>query len=125
MNKLLFLRILCFYLLIQNHFISGVDRKKSKKNVEIVSKNTENIFKYPENSKISLTQENILLLRDETKEAFLHSYNSYLQYGYPFDEVMPLSCQPRYSNYHCSITNFCFHLLIKMICLCTFFHIAF
>jgi hypothetical protein len=43
----------------------------------------------------TMTVEDILSLRRDTKEAFLHSYDSYLKYGYPFDEVLPLSCAPR------------------------------
>ncbi|KAK9461097.1 glycoside hydrolase [Lipomyces oligophaga] len=34
-------------------------------------------------------------LREETREAFYHGWNSYLQYGFPEDEVTPLSCSGR------------------------------
>lgn len=27
---------------------------------------------------------------------FIHAYDSYLKYAYPADELMPLSCRPRY-----------------------------
>ena len=37
-------------------------------------------------------EKELIILRDETKEAFLHSYNSYLKHAFPFDELMPLSC---------------------------------
>ncbi|KAJ9082719.1 hypothetical protein DSO57_1001792 [Entomophthora muscae] len=30
--------------------------------------------------------------RDEAREMFEHGYNSYLRYGYPFDELKPLEC---------------------------------
>lgn len=27
---------------------------------------------------------------------FIHAYDSYVKYAYPADELMPLSCRPRY-----------------------------
>ncbi|KXN68007.1 glycoside hydrolase family 47 protein [Conidiobolus coronatus NRRL 28638] len=43
---------------------------------------------------LSMSEERRLLLRDEAKEMFYHSYNSYLKYGYPADEVSPRTCKP-------------------------------
>ncbi|KAK9447350.1 glycoside hydrolase [Limtongia smithiae] len=34
-------------------------------------------------------------LREETREAFYHGWNSYMRYGFPDDEVTPLSCSGR------------------------------
>lgn len=42
-----------------------------------------------------ISNDELLLLREETREAFLHSYDSYMTHAYPFDELMPLSCRPR------------------------------
>eukprot|EP01041_Mallomonas_annulata_P001006 gene1006-1977_t len=42
-----------------------------------------------------LSTSDIITLREETREAFFHSLDSYLTYGYPHDEVMPISCQAR------------------------------
>ena len=39
--------------------------------------------------------EELIKLRDETKDMFLHAYHSYIHYGLPFDEVFPISCKPR------------------------------
>lgn len=35
------------------------------------------------------------LLREETRGAFLHAYDSYMKHAFPHDELMPLSCLPR------------------------------
>lgn len=43
----------------------------------------------------SISDPDLIALREETREAFHHAYNSYLAYGFPFDEVMPISCLPR------------------------------
>ena len=42
-----------------------------------------------------LSTASILRLREETREAFFHSYDSYLTFAYPHDELKPLSCEPR------------------------------
>eukprot|EP00118_Oscarella_pearsei_P013365 m.106224 g.106224 ORF g.106224 m.106224 type:complete len:120 (+) comp37256_c0_seq13:23-382(+) len=34
-------------------------------------------------------------LRDTAKEMFFHAYNAYMEYAYPADELMPLSCKGR------------------------------
>ena len=41
------------------------------------------------------TDDELVSLRDEVKEAFLFAYDSYIQYGVPYDEVLPMSCQGR------------------------------
>jgi hypothetical protein len=41
----------------------------------------------------------ISVLRDEARDAFLHAYDSYIKFGFPFDEVKPISCEPRCSVY--------------------------
>jgi hypothetical protein len=46
-------------------------------------------------NEIQINEQDLVNYRDETREAFLHSYNSYLRYAYPYDELMPLSCGPR------------------------------
>jgi len=42
-----------------------------------------------------LRQKDLLQLREETRDMFFHGYDSYLRYGYPHDEVMPISCVGR------------------------------
>jgi hypothetical protein len=42
-----------------------------------------------------LSTASILSLREETRAAFFHSYDSYLTFAYPHDELKPLSCEPR------------------------------
>ncbi|KAK9446940.1 glycoside hydrolase [Limtongia smithiae] len=37
-------------------------------------------------------------LREETREAFFHGWNSYLQHAYPDDEVTPITCEGRGSD---------------------------
>ncbi|XP_028966667.1 ER degradation-enhancing alpha-mannosidase-like protein 3 [Galendromus occidentalis] len=37
-----------------------------------------------------------LRLRDQVKEMFFHGYDSYMDFAYPADELMPLSCKGRY-----------------------------
>ena len=38
---------------------------------------------------------NIELMRTESREAFRHAYDSYMSFGFPHDEVMPISCKSR------------------------------
>ena len=44
---------------------------------------------------LTIDVQELLLLRDEVKSVFFHSYDSYLSYGYPYDEVLPISCTSR------------------------------
>ncbi|KAH9422303.1 ER degradation-enhancing alpha-mannosidase-like protein 3 [Dermatophagoides pteronyssinus] len=37
-----------------------------------------------------------IILRNEVREMFQHSYDSYMNYAYPADELMPLSCKGRF-----------------------------
>jgi hypothetical protein len=46
-------------------------------------------------NKVQINEKDLINYRDETREAFLHSYNSYLRHAYPYDELMPISCGPR------------------------------
>ena len=47
----------------------------------------------------SLPLNTIRILRDETKEAFLHAYSNYINLAFPYDELQPITCQPRkYDN---------------------------
>ena len=38
------------------------------------------------------SREELVRWREEVREMFQHSYNSYLEYAYPYDELRPLSC---------------------------------
>ena len=38
------------------------------------------------------SREDLLRYREEVREMFQHSYNSYLEHAYPYDELRPLSC---------------------------------
>ena len=38
------------------------------------------------------TREELMRWREEVREMFQHSYNSYLDHAYPYDELRPLSC---------------------------------
>ena len=40
----------------------------------------------------SYTREQLVRWREEVREMFQHSYNSYLDHAYPYDELRPLSC---------------------------------
>ena len=47
----------------------------------------------------SLPVNTIRILRDETKAAFLHAYSNYINLAFPYDELQPITCQPRkYDN---------------------------
>merc|ERR1712173_148143 len=39
-----------------------------------------------------MTREDLLKYREDVREMFQHSYNSYLEHAYPYDELRPLSC---------------------------------
>ena len=43
-----------------------------------------------------LSTSDVLKLRTMAQDAFLYSYDSYLEHGYPFDEVLPISCKYRH-----------------------------
>ena len=40
----------------------------------------------------SYSREELVRWREEVREMFQHSYNSYLDHAYPYDEPRPLSC---------------------------------
>lgn len=42
----------------------------------------------------SFTDQHLSLLRNQTHSLFNHGWSSYMRYGYPADEIMPLSCTP-------------------------------
>lgn len=42
----------------------------------------------------SFTPQHIRTLQDETKSLFNHAWQSYMKFGFPADEVRPLSCEP-------------------------------
>ncbi|CAM9695821.1 unnamed protein product [Discosporangium mesarthrocarpum] len=42
-----------------------------------------------------VTTEERRALRDEVLAAYRHAYGSYLEHGYPWDELKPLSCRGR------------------------------
>lgn len=42
----------------------------------------------------SFTKNELNQYKDQVKELFYHGFNSYLEYGYPYDEVLPIACVP-------------------------------
>ncbi|CAN7991512.1 unnamed protein product [Ixodes pacificus] len=44
----------------------------------------------------AVTVEDRVKLREEVREMFYHAYRAYMDYAYPADELMPLSCKGRY-----------------------------
>lgn len=42
----------------------------------------------------SYTSKHLSYLKNETRSLFDHGWNSYMQFGYPADEVMPITCKP-------------------------------
>ena len=44
---------------------------------------------------VTFTDDELVLMRDSAKESFLHAFVSYMEYGYPMDEVYPISCKGR------------------------------
>ena len=41
----------------------------------------------------SMSEKEVIELREESKDMFYHAYNAYLFNAFPADELMPLSCQ--------------------------------
>ena len=41
---------------------------------------------------ISLFNSLFLISRNRVRQMFYHSYDSYLKYAYPYDELRPLTC---------------------------------
>lgn len=48
---------------------------------------------------VTFTDNELISLRDDVKESFLHAFVSYMDYGYPYDEVKPISCKGRDFNH--------------------------
>ena len=44
-----------------------------------------------------MSEEEIIELREESKDMFYHAYNAYLFNAFPADELMPLTCQGKLS----------------------------
>ncbi|KAI5954048.1 GPI13 [Candida margitis] len=56
----------------------------------------------------SFTPNHVRYLKNETKQLFQHAWKSYMTYGFPFDEVRPLTCEPYgpdYSDYTNTVRN--------------------
>ncbi|CAI5756589.1 unnamed protein product [Candida verbasci] len=56
----------------------------------------------------SFTKEHLRSLSNETKSLFIHGWDSYMKYGFPFDEVRPITCEaygPDYKNVENSVRN--------------------
>ncbi|BAP71987.1 ER degradation-enhancing alpha-mannosidase-like protein 1 [Kluyveromyces marxianus] len=56
----------------------------------------------------SFTKPELHKYREQVRELFYHGFDSYLKYGYPFDEVRPISCKPKkrkFDNPQDTITN--------------------
>ncbi|VDN14519.1 unnamed protein product [Dibothriocephalus latus] len=45
-----------------------------------------------------MSKDEIIELKNKTKEMFFHAYRSYMKNAFPADELMPLSCKGRYRN---------------------------
>lgn len=47
----------------------------------------------------SFTPTHIKFLQQETKQLWIHGWEQYLQHGFPFDEVRPITCEPYGPNF--------------------------
>ncbi|WLF77521.1 hypothetical protein PVL30_001239 [Lodderomyces elongisporus] len=52
----------------------------------------------------SFTPDHLRYLKNETKALFQHAWSSYINYGFPADEVRPLTCEPYGPDYK-DVTN--------------------
>ncbi|CAI4064188.1 hypothetical protein SKDZ_08G2500 [Saccharomyces kudriavzevii ZP591] len=52
-----------------------------------------------ENYTYSFTAKEIKAYKQEVRELFYFGFDSYLEHGYPFDEVKPISCVPKKRNF--------------------------
>ena len=43
----------------------------------------------------SFSNQELSLYRNQTKDAFYYAFYSYMSHGFPYDEVKPISCEPR------------------------------
>jgi hypothetical protein len=43
----------------------------------------------------ALSVDELWALREDARDMFYHGYDSYMAYGYPWDELKPLSCMGR------------------------------
>jgi hypothetical protein len=53
-------------------------------------------------------------LRTQAKDAFLYAYDKYIEFGYPHDEVKPISCEPRWVVIHCYRGHFISLILCRV-----------
>ncbi|KAJ2725009.1 hypothetical protein GGI07_001578 [Coemansia sp. Benny D115] len=44
---------------------------------------------------LGMTKQRRLELREEVKQSFYHAYNGYMEHGFPFDELNPITCSGR------------------------------
>ena len=42
-----------------------------------------------------LTWQSCVVCSEEAREMFYHAYDSYMEHAYPWDELRPLTCEPR------------------------------
>lgn len=47
----------------------------------------------------AFTPEHVRALRNETRALFNHAWDSYMEFGFPYDEVRPITCAPYGPNY--------------------------
>ena len=114
MILIIFIRLFIFFILIKEYSSKNNNKKeneksnikknknqknekneKNKKNLRKNEKKILELFNFENQEKVEISQKELELFRDETREAFLHSYQSYLKYAFPYDELMPMSCKPR------------------------------
>ncbi|ODV88106.1 glycoside hydrolase family 47 protein [[Candida] arabinofermentans NRRL YB-2248] len=48
----------------------------------------------------TFTKNHLEILRNETRGLFNHAWDSYMEFGFPFDEVNPLICQPNKPDFN-------------------------
>ena len=48
----------------------------------------------------TFTKTHLDLLKNETQHLFDYAWMSYMQHGYPYDEVLPLTCKPNLRDYN-------------------------
>jgi hypothetical protein len=44
---------------------------------------------------VSIPLNKLVMMREETRHMFFHGYDSYIAYGWPDDEIQPMSCERR------------------------------
>lgn len=91
-NRIKFLFLYLFLVLFSNFQI--VTAKKSEREIPFEKYTYKSNFTDKELFQSTYTRNHLEILKNETKNLFNYAWDKYMEFGFPFDEVCPLTCVP-------------------------------